>query len=610
MKSVLVVEDMAIFREPITACLRANGYEVASANNGAEALTTFKQKAADLILLDIGMPIMNGLAFLQALAAETPSKMPQVILLTAMAEKDYVIRAAKFGVRDYLLKSRFSLKELLNRVSDRIGPGKDSAGQVEPDQAAKAPEARSAPSPSAVSAAAPASAAPSAALSAAQPSPTVASPKPAAAVKIATADAGLVLAAPNLVPADQTLTGVLEIAQAKTLAGVISEVIAQTSSPKANFADLAAILKQDPVLSARVIQMAGSAAYGAGKPRVGSLEDAVRNVGVGAVRDLALSVGIFQTFPPHRADGLDLLRCWQHAFAVASIMGRIVPKSDTVAASVPYLIGLCHDLSDILLRQRFPNEYAAALDFARQASQSIVQLLPSVFGVSYADLVGRILETMKFPPPLPAMATEFAKRPQALPDAHATLVPRALSIANSFAHALQLSSSLDEVIAPVLNSDCSKVLMTPAAINCAEVRAESITMTCILAKVPADLESALMNPQLPKRELKVWYVRHTSFAALDPIEAALSQLCGLQTKDRLPRPDEAAQCAAIVLTSPPSDTAILSAPPAGLPTLHLVAPGSRAANSTAAGIERLTYPVTLRQLDRFVASLPEPPTKA
>ena len=127
MTTIMVVDDMPVFREPIAACLQANGFEVQCASNGKEALDLIRGKLPDLLLLDIGMPVMDGMALLEILVADPKTKNLPVILLTAIAEKDHVVRAAKLGIRDYMLKSQFSLKELLSRIAARLPAGSDPA---------------------------------------------------------------------------------------------------------------------------------------------------------------------------------------------------------------------------------------------------------------------------------------------------------------------------------------------------------------------------------------------------------------------------------------------------------------------------------------------------
>ena len=64
-----------------------------------------------------------------------------------------------------------------------------------------------------------------------------------------------------------------------------------------------------------------------------TVEEAVRNVGLSAVRDIATSVGIIDAFPSDGADGFNILRCWQHCFAVSAILQRLLARSLTTTAS-------------------------------------------------------------------------------------------------------------------------------------------------------------------------------------------------------------------------------------------------------------------------------------
>jgi DNA-binding response OmpR family regulator len=121
-KLILVVDDMASFREPIAASLRLAGYETISAADGEEALHLTRQRHPDLILLDLAMPKLDGLAFLNRLRDESAIAATPVILLSAMCDMSKVLAASELGVKDYLLKSRFQLKELLARVEKHLSP--------------------------------------------------------------------------------------------------------------------------------------------------------------------------------------------------------------------------------------------------------------------------------------------------------------------------------------------------------------------------------------------------------------------------------------------------------------------------------------------------------
>ncbi len=131
MATILIVDDMPIIREPIADALRAKGYETICAANGREALGLVKSHSPDLILLDVSMPVMDGLEYLRAVQADSTIPRPPVILLTAVSEKDHVVEAARLGVQDYLLKSQFSLDDLHHRI-ERCLAEHDSQGSPRP----------------------------------------------------------------------------------------------------------------------------------------------------------------------------------------------------------------------------------------------------------------------------------------------------------------------------------------------------------------------------------------------------------------------------------------------------------------------------------------------
>lgn len=121
MSTILVVDDMAVFREPISAALRQSGYKTVCAGNGKEALDVVKQERPDLILLDIAMPEMDGLAFLKERKADPQLRGVPVVLLTAIGDRDSIVEACKLGASEYLLKSQFSLDEMTARVERCLG---------------------------------------------------------------------------------------------------------------------------------------------------------------------------------------------------------------------------------------------------------------------------------------------------------------------------------------------------------------------------------------------------------------------------------------------------------------------------------------------------------
>src|SRR5687767_6325293 len=110
-RRVLVVDDTALIREPLSMSLRDRGYEVTCAANGREAMDALTRIRPDMILLDISMPVMDGMTFLRLLRQDDdPARRDlPVIMMTASSTPDRVREAYRLGVKDYMDKSEVSL---------------------------------------------------------------------------------------------------------------------------------------------------------------------------------------------------------------------------------------------------------------------------------------------------------------------------------------------------------------------------------------------------------------------------------------------------------------------------------------------------------------------
>ena len=111
-QTILVVDDEARLRDMLRVYLEQEGYRVAEAANGREALYVARYEKPDLIILDLMMPEMNGTEFMRAYSkeAETP-----VIMLTAKVEDQDKILGLELGADDYVTKP-FNVRELMARV--------------------------------------------------------------------------------------------------------------------------------------------------------------------------------------------------------------------------------------------------------------------------------------------------------------------------------------------------------------------------------------------------------------------------------------------------------------------------------------------------------------
>lgn len=121
-KCILAVDDTAIILTRISNILR-DDYEVITVNSGVRALKYLEQEKPDLILLDIQMAQKDGIETLQEIRTMKGRADIPVVMLTGVEDKDIVLKSAKLGICDYILKP-FSSDDLLDRIRRVFEPEK------------------------------------------------------------------------------------------------------------------------------------------------------------------------------------------------------------------------------------------------------------------------------------------------------------------------------------------------------------------------------------------------------------------------------------------------------------------------------------------------------
>lgn len=116
MSRILIVEDLVAGREAMAKLLQKEGYEVAGARNGAEALARLKEGKIDLVLLDHMMPEVDGLTFLSGIRRFPRWKNMPVIMFTGLKDRNHLMKAQALGVKEYMVKSEYTLHDLLGLV--------------------------------------------------------------------------------------------------------------------------------------------------------------------------------------------------------------------------------------------------------------------------------------------------------------------------------------------------------------------------------------------------------------------------------------------------------------------------------------------------------------
>lgn len=127
-QTILIADDDPLLRALLVHRLSADGYEILTAEDGAQALAAITNQKPDLVVLDALMPVMDGFELLRRVKAGRLSEAP-VIMLTALRRDQDIVGALQLGAADYLVKP-FIPDELSQRVRRLIQSREGAGGGV------------------------------------------------------------------------------------------------------------------------------------------------------------------------------------------------------------------------------------------------------------------------------------------------------------------------------------------------------------------------------------------------------------------------------------------------------------------------------------------------
>jgi len=117
-KNVLLIEDEEVFIDIFSRQLRAAGYEVVSAANGAWGVKEAMEKEFDLIILDMVMPAMSGKEVVEKLKAEEKTKNIPIIVFSASVDSTIQKQVEEMGITAFFLKTQLTPSALVKKVND------------------------------------------------------------------------------------------------------------------------------------------------------------------------------------------------------------------------------------------------------------------------------------------------------------------------------------------------------------------------------------------------------------------------------------------------------------------------------------------------------------
>jgi two-component system, chemotaxis family, chemotaxis protein CheY len=114
-KSALVVDDSTSMRQMLSFTLKGAGFDVLEGENGQDALTKMSGKKFDIIITDLNMPVMDGIAFIKGVRARPDSKFTPVLMLTTESSADKKQAGKQAGATGWIVKP-FDPEKLLQTI--------------------------------------------------------------------------------------------------------------------------------------------------------------------------------------------------------------------------------------------------------------------------------------------------------------------------------------------------------------------------------------------------------------------------------------------------------------------------------------------------------------
>ena len=115
MKSIICADAEDTIQKILTRILESRGYDVRMYGNGEEVINAFNQRKADLILLDVSMPVKSGLETCRELRRSPDSFDVPIIMISGLGSEDSITEGLEAGADDYVAKP-VSMKELIKRI--------------------------------------------------------------------------------------------------------------------------------------------------------------------------------------------------------------------------------------------------------------------------------------------------------------------------------------------------------------------------------------------------------------------------------------------------------------------------------------------------------------
>lgn len=341
---LLVVDDDEDSRDIVSRRLARAGYNVSTAASGIEALGALERQAVDLVLLDIMMPEMDGYQVLERMKSDAMLNRIPVLMLTAVNDRDGVLRCLRLGAKDYIVKP-FDIHALRSRIEKCLADRRRSAAPTNTvaDDAVSRAEAH--------------------------PTPSTPSAEETEAQRR------------RLLHEIRTClqTGNLQFPVLPTVAFKVAEV---AQNDQTSLSELANIIQTDAGLASKLISISNSSHYRGVSP-FETVEDAVLRIGQKTTASYVLSLttsGMFNVEVPLFEKTLSGL--WEHSLATGICAKTVAKHTGHSDPDLLFTMGLLHDIGKLLIVRVLMKLSASSPPYTEELINEVLESQHMKFGAA------------------------------------------------------------------------------------------------------------------------------------------------------------------------------------------------------------------------------------
>jgi len=177
-----------------------------------------------------------------------------------------------------------------------------------------------------------------------------------------------------------------DIDEIPTLPNIMLKAMRIILNPDNSIQDLQLLLRNDPALTSRILQVANSSYYGL-RNTINSLRTAMVMLGMREVGRLVVTVSILNSIPRDAVGAkFDFLRFWQHSASVGEVAQALVQETHVKVDGDVFTLGLLHDIGKLALATAFETDFIACITLAEEESISLIESEKRILGTDHARI--------------------------------------------------------------------------------------------------------------------------------------------------------------------------------------------------------------------------------